>query len=142
MDTLRQIIQEELNKVLYEEREKRKRARIGKSDKTGTWTSAGTVPYEKGRKMSDEQIKNRKEIGKKLLNLLRRGGAVGKSFRDKINSQLDKRGKPTNRMHQYSMVWANASDIALKGGTSSDISASGRSKKKSKPSQAPKAEEQ
>jgi len=161
MDTLRQIIQEELTKVLeeqalnwwhkpaeaeldshiyphqvHEEKEKKKRARIGKSDRTGTWTSAGTVPYEQGRKMSDEQIKNRKEIGKKMLNVLRRGGKVGNEYRKKLIAQLEDREKPTDRQHQYSMIWANASSIALKGGTAAGWSPSKKDKKKDQKSQA------
>lgn len=161
MDTLRQIIREELSQVLkeqalnwwhkpaeaeldahiyphqvHEEKEKRKRARIGKSDRTGTWTSAGTVPYEQGREMSDEQIKNRKEIGKKMLNVLRRGGKVGNEFRKKLIAQLVKRKKPTNRQYQYSMVWANASSVALNGGTAASWTPYKEDKKKDQESQA------
>lgn len=167
MDTLRQIIQEELTKVLeeqalnwwhkpaeaeldshiyphqvHEEKEKKKRARIGKSDRTGTWTSAGTVPHEQGRKMSDEQIKNRKEIGKKMLNVLRRGGKVGNDYRKKLIAQLAARKKPTGRQYQYSMIWANASSVALNGGTAASWTPDKKKDKKLKKDQESQAEEQ
>ena len=156
---IRQIIKEELENILKEQMhwhrpaeeehsaylnpsavheagEKKKRPGIGKKkNKTGGegFTSAGTIPPTQGRKLTDTQINNRKEIGKKMLNTLRRGGEAGRKFRERITGQLDNKGLPTDRMHQYSQIWANASAMAANGATASDFSKKSK-KKKSKPS--------
>jgi hypothetical protein len=118
---------------VHEQGEKKKRPRVGKK-KSGRFTSAGSVPNKIGRKLTPSQISNREQIGKKMLNALRRGGPAASNFRDKLNAQLDARDKPTDRMHQYSMIWANASSIAARGGTAADWNVSDK-KKKSKEEQ-------
>lgn len=129
-EKLRQIIKEEIQSVLAEqETSKKRRAGIGKG-KGGRFTSAGTIPNIQNRKLTPAKIKNREEIGKKMLNTFRRGGAAGKDLRDKIQGQLDNKGLPTSRKHQYSQIWANASSMAANGATASDVGGKkGKSKK-------------
>jgi hypothetical protein len=126
--TLRQLIREELQNVLNEQTGKEPRARaprpsVGKKKGRGgaRFTSAGTIPPTSGTKMQSGQVRNREEIGKKMLNLHRRGGEVGKKFRAKINGQLEKKGLPTSKKHQYSQIWANASGMAVNGATADDV---------------------
>lgn len=163
-DRLREIIREELKAVLEEqarnwwqkpaeaevdghlepsnvhEAKKRKpRAGVGKKKSGEGYTSAGTVAPERGRKMTRQQIKNRKEIGQKMLNAYRRGGEQGKNLRKSLVSAL-KSNKPepypTDKLHQYSKIWARASAIALKGGTAADWPGKKQvSKKKAPPSE-------
>lgn len=116
-----------------EPKPKKPRPSIGKkkSKKGGArFTSAGTIPPEKGRKLTDTKTKNREEIGKKMLNVFRRGGAQGKKFRNQIQGQLDSKGLPGDRQHQYSQIWANASGMAANGATAADFP---RKSKKKKP---------
>lgn len=142
MDSLRRIIREELKAVLkervqnnvYEAKERQPRPGVGKakSKKGGArFTSAGTIPPEKGRTLSRTQIQNREEIGKKMLNMFRRGGVEAKNFRNKIQGQLDSKGLPSDKKHQYSQIWATASGMAAKGATAADFPR--KPKQKSKP---------
>lgn len=111
---LEEIIIEEINNYLEE---RAKRAGVGKG-KDGKYTSAGTVPQEKGRKMSASQITDRKEIGKKLLNLWRRGGKKGDQFRQSVKRYAEKNDISItgDRKKVYSIIWAIASGKALKSG--------------------------
>lgn len=132
-NTIREIVRNELM-----ERERKPRPGIGKriSKKKGgaRFTSAGTIPTIRGRKLNTQKVSNREEIGKKMLNAFRRGSGVGSELRDKINTQLDSKGLPTDRKHQYSQIWANASDMAAKGATAKDFPRKKKLKKKNEPS--------
>lgn len=143
-DKLRQMIHEELEKFLEEQardwwkkpaeaesaegflkpsdvhEESKKRPSVGKSSK-GKYVSAGTIGGKGGKKLKDAQTQNREAIGAKMLNTFRRGGEAGKQFREKINKQLKNKDKPTDRLHQYSQIWANASMIAANGGTAASV---------------------
>lgn len=157
-EKLRQIIREELRAVVkeqaktwwhkpaeaeldghlephhvHEAKEKKPRPGVGKKKASSgaRFTSAGTIPPVKGGKLGAGQVKNREEIGKKMLNTFRRGGEVGKNFRAQISSQLDRKGLPGGRKHQYSQIWANASAMAANGATASDFPR--KKKKENKP---------
>jgi hypothetical protein len=138
---LHELIFEELEAALKELNEapkksttspakKRKRASIGKkwtdAEKTSSnYTSRGTVPVQRNRKMTPAQIQKRHEIGQKLLNALRaRGpgspGKPGKSTGAKLWRALRNHAKkhgwnPSDRKTIYSFVWAMATDMALTG---------------------------
>jgi hypothetical protein len=134
-EQLRHIIREELTEILAEAKTRAPRKGIGKNKK-GKYTSAGTVPYIQGRKLSAQQVQNRKAIGQKMLNALRRGGPSSAAFKARLVSQLKDRGLAADSSKDaskdklvYSMIWANASDIAAKGGTSADWNV-GKPKKK------------
>lgn len=156
-NTLRQIIREELRAVLKEQarnwwqkpaeaevdahlepsniheakKPKAPRPSVGKtkSKKGGArFTSAGTIIPIKGGELSKTQVKNREEIGKKMLNVHRRGGIEGKNFRNKIIGQLDAKGLPLSKKHQYSQIWANASAMSAKGATAADFPRKPKSK--------------
>ena len=101
--------------------ERERRPSVGKKNtKRGArFTSAGTIPKTQGRKLNPQQISNREAIGKKMLNTFRRG--TGGGFRDQINTQLDDKGLPTDRKHQYSQIWANASAMAARGASAKDF---------------------
>ena len=135
-DMIRQIIREELDKLVEQTAEPQRRSAVGRRGDTGKkkgssarFYSAGTIPNVQNRKMTPNQVKNREQIGVKLLNLFRRGGSVGKDFREKIKNQLDQKNLPQDRKHQLSQIWANASTMALKGATAGDIKASGKKSK-------------
>ena len=160
-DTIRQMIREELQSILseqarnwwqkpaeaeidahifpadvHEATEKKKRPGVGKKN-TGTYSSAGTIPPTQGRKLTPAQISNREKIGKKMLNTFRRGGEVGNKMRKRIINQLQDKDLPTDRKHQLSQIWANASGMAANGATPADVNKPKSKKsgsKKDKPS--------
>lgn len=107
---LEEIIQEEIYNYLEE-----KRAAVGKN-KQGKFTSAGTVPPQKDRKMSGSEISAREKLGKKLLNLWRRGGEKGNRFRESVKKYADDHGLSIegDRKTAYSIIWAIASGRAMK----------------------------
>jgi hypothetical protein len=112
--------------------ERERRPSVGKKNtKRGArFTSAGTIPQIQGRKLDQQKVSNREAIGKKMLNTFRRG--TGSGFRDQINTQLDDKGLPTDRKHQYSQIWANASAMAARGATAKDFPKKKKVKKNDK----------
>lgn len=108
---LEEIIQEEIYNYLEE-----KRAAVGKN-KQGKFTSAGSVPPQKKRKMSDSEVSAREALGKKLLNLWRRGGEKGNRFREQVKQYAKKHDISIegDRKKTYSIIWAIASGRVMKG---------------------------
>jgi hypothetical protein len=149
---LKEIIREEIENILAETgfldeaKKRKKRASFGKTfvnksdpSQGERYTSAGTVPITRDRKMSAAQVAARKALGAKLLNAFRRGDKHGKKLRRNITGHAIKQlGKKPSRKEMYSFIWALASDWTLKGVSYPDglysNSASGSSKKSGKSS--------
>lgn len=120
---------------VHEARVRKPRPSVGKkiSKRGGArFTSAGTIPYEKGRELNPAKVANREAIGIKMLNVHRRGGPIGRAYRQKIKAQLDSKGLPLDKKHQYSQIWANASGMAAKGADAADFTPLGKKKSKKK----------
>jgi len=96
------------------------------------YTSAGTVNSVRNRKLGPKgsaKYEERKKVGQKILNALRRGGSAGRALEARIKKQMEKHGGPikgsrgfvnkkwTKKDLMYSYVWALASDFVAKGGT-------------------------
>lgn len=98
-----------------------KQAGYGKKFRKGgegqSYKSAGTVPQDRGRTMTPDQIRKRESLGKKMLNAMRRGGDKNAEIlRRNIKAYAkDQLGRAPSRDEQNSFVWAMASDWALKG---------------------------
>lgn len=108
---------------------------VGPNKKTGTeFRSAGTVPNIKNRKIGPKGstgYNDRKIVGQKILNAIRRGGPAGRRLEALLKNAMNKKGNPvagsrgllkrkwTQRDLLYSYVWALASDYIAKGGTAS-----------------------
>lgn len=134
---LEEIIFEELQAALreldeatfiMEKKPRDPRARPGQKfkpdSKTQVYTSRGTVPNNRGRKMTGPEIAKRKEIGKKIINTLRRGTEGGSAKNNspgtKLKRALQRHAKkhgwnPNDLKTIYSFAWAMATDYALTG---------------------------
>lgn len=146
---LESIIEEELKSVLTEMislgeiavKKGKPRAGVGKTFKgkpnpigpnKTQFSSAGTVNNLQGRKIGPKgspKYKDREEVGKKILNAIRRGGPAGRRLEAGLKTQMAKHGGPiagsrgmlnrkwTKKDLLYSYAWALASDYIAKGGS-------------------------
>jgi hypothetical protein len=127
---LEKIIREEIQNVFAELdmmneflEERKKRAPYGKKyrtpdAKTASYYSAGSVPDKHGRKLGPGGAAKREEIGKKILNAMRRGKndpQARKLQRNIKGRAIKKLGKNPSQEEILSFVWALASDMVAKG---------------------------
>lgn len=126
---LEQIIVEELTSILTQLSEiavtKNRKASFGKKLKKKqnpagpnkqSYDSAGTVPTIRNRKMTKSQISKREQIGKKIVNAMRRGKKDSNKVYQSLLRHAEKHGYENPSQKQLlSFAWAMASDYAIKG---------------------------
>lgn len=98
---------------------KKKKGQKRRKDGTTKYYSAGSVPNKQGREMTPDQIEARKRIGQRMINAYTRGSnhKPSAAFRTKIKNRAKKFFDTQNpsQKQAYSVIWATASDMALKG---------------------------